>query len=176
VSLTPGHVPGPGPGHAHEGLGDLLILFLVPGRQGLGVTPHDPVAVDLVGRLEVAEAAAQGDRSENAEYIYGKRRLREIDSRMRFLSKNFAEMSVIDPTLPRGERVFFGATVSLFDEDSEEDLKFQIVGPLDTLDETHISYQSPVGQALLGKAIDDRVTIHTPKETRHLTICDVEYI
>lgn len=125
---------------------------------------------------EVAEAAAQGDRSENAEYIYGKRRLREIDSRMRFLSKNFAEMSVIDPTLPRGERVFFGATVSLFDEDSEEDLKFQIVGPLDTLDETHISYQSPVGQALLGKAIDDRVTIHTPKETRHLTIYDVEYI
>ncbi|MBR4985910.1 MAG: GreA/GreB family elongation factor [Proteobacteria bacterium] len=125
---------------------------------------------------EVAEAAAQGDRSENAEYIYGKRRLREIDSRMRFLNNNFAEMSVIDPKLPRGERIFFGATVTVFDEDNNEDLKFQIVGPLDTLDDTHISYQSPVGQALLGKTFDDSVTIHTPKETRHLTICDIEYI
>lgn len=125
---------------------------------------------------EVAEAAAQGDRSENAEYIYGKRRLREIDSRMRFLNKNFADMQVIDPKLPRGERVFFGATVTIYDEDNDVECKYQIVGPLDTLDESHISYQSPVGQALLGKSVDDSVTITTPKEKRHVTICEVEYI
>ena len=125
---------------------------------------------------EVAEAAAQGDRSENAEYIYGKRRLREIDSRMRFLNSNFADMQVIDPTTPRGDKVFFGATVTLYDEDLDQEVKYQIVGPLDTLDDTHISYQSPVGQALLGKAIDDDVTIKTPKEVRHVTIMNVEYI
>lgn len=125
---------------------------------------------------EVAEAAAQGDRSENAEYIYGKRRLREIDGRMRFLNKNFADMQVIDPKLPRGERVFFGATVTLYDEDNDTECKYQIVGPLDTLDDSHISYQSPVGQALLGKSVDDSVTITTPKEKRHVTICEVEYI
>ncbi len=124
---------------------------------------------------EVAEAAAQGDRSENAEYIYGKRRLREIDGRMRFLSKNFAEMQVIDPSLPRGDKVYFGATVTLYDEDNDRELKVQIVGPLDTLDDKHISYQSPVGQALLGKSVDTSVSVKTPKETRHMTICEVEY-
>lgn len=125
---------------------------------------------------EVAEAAAQGDRSENAEYIYGKRRLREIDGRMRFLNKHFAEMQVIDPKTPRGDKVFFGATVTLYDEDNDQEVKYQIVGPLDTLDDFHISYQSPVGQALLGKEVDASVTIKTPKETRHVTICEVEYI
>ena len=125
---------------------------------------------------EVAEAAAQGDRSENAEYIYGKRRLREIDSRMRFLNTNFADMQVIDPKLPRGEKVFFGATVTLYDEELDEEVKYQIVGPLDTLDDTHISYRSPVGQALLGKSIDEEVMIKTPKEVRHVTIMNVEYI
>ena len=70
---------------------------------------------------EVAEAAAQGDRSENAEYIYGKRRLREIDSRMRFLNKSFADMQVIDPSTPRGDKVFFGATVTLYDEDNDRE-------------------------------------------------------
>ena len=124
---------------------------------------------------EVAEAAAQGDRSENAEYIYGKRRLREIDSRMRFLNKSFADMQVIDPSTPRGDKVFFGATVTLYDEDNDRELQYQIVGPLDTLDDTHISYQSPVGQALLGKPVDSSVSIKTPKETRHMTICEVEY-
>jgi transcription elongation factor GreB len=103
---------------------------------------------------EVADAAAQGDRSENAEYIYGKKRLREIDRRMRFLNKNFADMQVIDPKMPRGERIFFGATVTLYDNDKDVEVKHQIVGPLDTLDGYHISYQSPVGQALLGKTVD----------------------
>lgn len=125
---------------------------------------------------EVAEAAAQGDRSENAEYIYGKRRLREIDRRLRFLNRNFADMQVIDPAIPRGDRVFFGATVTVYDEAQDVEIRYQIVGPLDVLDERHISYQSPVGQALLGKAVDETITIRTPKEVRHLTICEVEYL
>lgn len=125
---------------------------------------------------EVAEAAAQGDRSENAEYIYGKRRLREIDRRLRFLNRNFADMQVIDPAIPRGDRVFFGATVTVYDEAQDVEIRYQIVGPLDVLDDRHISYQSPVGQALLGKAVDETIMIRTPKEVRHLTICEVEYL
>ena len=113
---------------------------------------------------EVADAAAQGDRSENAEYIYGKRRLREIDRRLRFLNKNFADMQVIDPKLDRGDRVFFGATVTVYDEEQDAERTFQIVGPLDTLDDTHVSYQFPIGQSLLGRAIDDSVPSRRRKE------------
>lgn len=125
---------------------------------------------------EVSEAAAQGDRSENAEYIYGKKRLREIDRRMRFLNQSFADMQVIDPKTPRGERIFFGATVTLYDNDKDVEVKHQIVGPLDTLDGYHISYHSPVGQALLGKMVDEEIQVPSPKGVRHLTICEVEYI
>ncbi len=125
---------------------------------------------------EVAEAAALGDRSENAEYIYGKRRLRQIDGRMRYLNKIFSDLEVIDPAIPRGEKVFFGATVTLYDEDQDTEITYQIVGPMDTLDEVHISYLSPVGKALLGRALDDSITITTPKEVRHLTICEIKYL
>jgi len=124
---------------------------------------------------EVAEAAAQGDRSENAEYIYGKKRMREIDGRLRFLSHNFEDMTVIDPATPRGDKIFFGATVKLYDEDSDNEITYQLVGPLDTLDDSHISYNSPVGQALLGHSIDDEITIKTPNATRHFTVMDVAY-
>lgn len=125
---------------------------------------------------EVADAAAQGDRSENAEYIYGKKRMREIDSRLRFLSRNFEDMQVIDPATPRGDKIFFGATVKLYDEDADTETTYQLVGPLDNLDDTHISYNSPVGQALLGHALDDEITIKTPTATRHFTVMDVQYI
>lgn len=124
---------------------------------------------------EVSEAAAQGDRSENAEYIYGKKRLREIDARLRFLSHNFESMQVVDPKTPRGDKVFFGATVTLYDNDHDTEIVYQLVGPLDTIDSTHISYNSPIGQALLGKSVDDDVTVKTPKEMRHFTILDVKY-
>ncbi len=125
---------------------------------------------------EVAEAAALGDRSENAEYIYGKRRLRQIDSRMRYLDKVFSELEVINPATPRGEKVFFGATVTLYDEDQDAETTYQIVGPMDTLDDIHISYLSPVGKALLGRSLDDTITVRTPKEVRHLTISEIKYI
>lgn len=124
---------------------------------------------------EVADAAAQGDRSENAEYIYGKRRLREIDSRLRFLLNKFSDLQVIDPALDRGERVYFGATVTLYDNDTDEELRYQILGPLDSLDDEHISYKSPVGSALLGKRCDDDVSIVTPLRRRNFTIIAVSY-
>jgi transcription elongation factor GreB len=113
---------------------------------------------------EVAEAAAQGDRSENAEYIYGKRRLREIDRRLRFLTKRLDDAVVVDVTAlpPQRDRVFFGAIVQLEDEDGKH-LEYQLVGP----DEAQpaqglISYQSPIGKALLGKRVGDAVTFARP--------------
>ncbi|MGI5828609.1 MAG: GreA/GreB family elongation factor [Bradymonadia bacterium] len=124
---------------------------------------------------EVAEAAAQGDRSENAEYIYGKRRLREIDRRLRFLLHNFNNLQIIDPKLDRGDRVYFGATVTLLDNDTGEEIRYQILGPLDSLDDEHISYRSPVGAVLLGKCCDDEVTIKTPTKRRSFTIIELSY-
>ncbi len=123
---------------------------------------------------EVADAAAMGDRSENAEYIYGKKRLREIDRRMRFLQKRMEAAVIVDPAKQSGDRVFFGATV-IIDEDGVE-TELQIVGA----DEIHteggrISFSSPVGSALLGKELDDEVTVATPGGKRVLTIIDVRY-
>src|ERR1700722_2263630 len=76
---------------------------------------------------EVSDAAAQGDRSENAEYIYGKKRLREIDRRMRFLTKRLESAQVVDPKQQKGDKVFFGATVELEDEDGGRSV-YRIVG------------------------------------------------
>lgn len=112
---------------------------------------------------EVADAAAQGDRSENAEYIYGKRRLREIDRRVRFLSKRLDAITVVTepPTDPK--RVFFGAYVTVEDEQGEEKT-YRIVGA-DESDMTKgwISIDSPVARALLGKREGDEVTVRVPR-------------
>src|SRR5262249_50063568 len=103
---------------------------------------------------EVSVAAAQGDRSENAEYIYGKKRLREIDRRLHFLQKRLSSLTVVDPKEQKDlGRVFFGATVTLLNEEDGVKSTFQIVGP----DETdtkggRISVESPIGRALLGRS------------------------
>src|SRR5688500_1156774 len=99
---------------------------------------------------EVAEAAAQGDRSENAEYIYGKRRLREIDRRIRFLGKRLDEVAVVEPTARDDGRAYFGAWVTVEDDDGEE-ASYRLVGP-DEADAKQglVSIDSPVGRALLG--------------------------
>lgn len=123
---------------------------------------------------EVAEAAAQGDRSENAEYIYGKKRLREIDRRVRYLNGRLGQCRVVDPSGKKEERVFFGAIVTVEAED-ERELVYQLVGPDDPLDSFHISYQSPVGQALLGKSLGDEVQVNTPKGSRELVVIAVRY-
>jgi transcription elongation factor GreB len=124
---------------------------------------------------EVSDAAAQGDRSENAEYIYGKRKLREIDRRMRFLGKRIDAAVVVDPAEKRGPKVFFGATVVLEDDDGAE-LEWQLVGE-DEIDGAHrrISWRSPIGAALLGKKDGDEVRVQTPAGPRSFTIVEVRY-
>jgi transcription elongation factor GreB len=123
----------------------------------------------------VAAAAAQGDRSENAEYTYGKRRLREIDRRVRFLRQRLEGMVVVaaPPSDPR--RAFFGAWVTLEASDGER-LRHRIVGPDEfDLAPGYISMDSPLGRALLGKALDDEVTVEAPGGPRTLTITAIEY-
>src|SRR3984885_12463887 len=114
----------------------------------------------------VAAAAAQGDRSENAEYTYGKRRLREIDRRVRFLRSRLEGMVIVDqPPSDRG-RVFFGAYVTL-ETDAGEQVCYRGVGPdeLD-LDPKHISMDAPLGRSLLGKRLDDEIALELPQGTQ----------
>lgn len=110
----------------------------------------------------VSEAAALGDRSENAEYIYGKRRLREIDRRVRFLSKRLEVLQIVDYHPTQEGKVFFGAWVELENEEGEIK-QYQIVG-CDEFDPAKqwISIDSPVARALIGKQIDDEIQVETP--------------
>jgi transcription elongation factor GreB len=124
---------------------------------------------------EVADAAAQGDRSENAEYIYGKKRLREIDRRMRFLTKRLEAAVVIAPSAQAGERVFFGANVLVEDEEGKE-TRYQIVGEDEIdLSRGRVSWRSPIGRALLKKTTGDTVTLRRPSGEVELTIVNVSY-
>jgi transcription elongation factor GreB len=124
---------------------------------------------------QVADAAALGDRSENAEYIYGKKRLREIDSRVHFLRKRLDELEVVREAPERLDRVFFGAWVSLEGEDGEA-LEFRIVGP-DEFDpaQRFISVESPMARAVLGRQEGDEVVVVRPKGTGAFTILRVWY-
>ncbi|MFV8749485.1 transcription elongation factor GreB [Nannocystaceae bacterium ST9] len=123
---------------------------------------------------EVSAAAALGDRSENAEYQYGKRRLREIDRRVRWLNERMAQVQVVHAH-PRDGKVHFGAKVSVEDEDGERK-QWQLVGS-DEFDVAlgKISVVSPIGQALLGKSIDDEIEVRRPKGTLSLVIVAIEY-
>ncbi|MBA3392836.1 MAG: transcription elongation factor GreB [Deltaproteobacteria bacterium] len=124
---------------------------------------------------EVADAAAQGDRSENAEYIYGKRRLREIDRRVRFLSKRLDEVKVVVEPPSDPARVFFSAYVTVEDDDGK-DHTYRIVGADESdMAKGFISIDSPVARALIGKRVDDEVTIKVPKGEVVYTIKAVEY-
>ena len=124
---------------------------------------------------EVGEAAALGDRSENAEYIYGKRRLREIDSRLEFLNKRLDELRVVSPE-DRGDGVVrFGAWVSLCGEDGRS-VEYQIVGPDEfDVEVGRISMDSPLGSALLGKCAGDEVAVQRPKGDAVFEITGVRY-
>jgi transcription elongation factor GreB len=123
----------------------------------------------------VAAAAAQGDRSENAEYTYGKRRLREIDRRVRFLRRRLDGLVVVDQPPADATRVFFGAWVQLEAEDGALS-RYRIVGP-DEFDmgPGYISMDSPLGRALLRRAIDEEVTVETPSGSRVYVIIAIEY-
>lgn len=125
---------------------------------------------------EVADAAAQGDRSENAEYIYGKRKLREIDRRMHYLTKRLESAVVVNPKEQRGEKIFFGATVEL-EEETGTKRSYRIVGE-DEIDSNagQISWRSPLGRALLGKKAGDVVTVRRPVGELELEIISVRYV
>jgi transcription elongation factor GreB len=125
---------------------------------------------------EVADAAAMGDRSENAEYIYGKRRLREIDRRMRYLSTLLDRVSVVDPSLIKSEKVQFGATVTMADE-NERTRSFQLIG-VDEVDVKlgRISVASPMGKALLGKNVGDVVVVKRPAGDLEVEITAIKYV
>jgi transcription elongation factor GreB len=123
----------------------------------------------------VAEAAAQGDRSENAEYTYGKRRLREIDRRVRFLRKRLEGMVIVDQRPADVRRVYFGAWVSLELEDGEL-ARYRIVGPDEIdMEPGYISMDSPLGRALLRKALDEEVSVDLPGGIRRYTIVEISY-
>ncbi len=122
----------------------------------------------------VAAAAAEGDRSENAEYIYGKKRLREIDGRIRYLSKLLDKLTVVEPRT-EGDRVYFGAWVTIEDEDGQANT-YRLVGPDESDSKIgYISSHSPVARALLGKAVGDFVTIHRPKGPTVVEIICIDY-
>jgi transcription elongation factor GreB len=123
----------------------------------------------------VSEAAAQGDRSENAEYIYGKKQLREIDSRVRFLRQRLDGMVIVNQRPSDTARIFFGAWVTLEDQDGAE-LEYRIVGP-DEFDATQklISMDSPLAKALFKKTIDDEVAIEVPGGKKSYYIVAISY-
>jgi len=124
---------------------------------------------------EVADAAAQGDRSENAEYIYGKRRLREIDRRVRFLSKRLDVLTIVSEPPSDHKRVFFGAYVTLEDGDGVE-VTYRIVGPDESNVELGwISMEAPVAVALMGKRDGDDVLVRRPKGDITYTIVGIRY-
>jgi transcription elongation factor GreB len=124
---------------------------------------------------EVAEAAAQGDRSENAEYIYGKKRLREIDRRVRFLTKRLESAVIVRPGEVGGDVVRFGATVELRDENDKES-RYLLVGP-DEADPTRgrLSFQSPLGKALMNKKVGDVVVVKRPMGEIDVEIVNISY-
>jgi transcription elongation factor GreB len=139
------------------------------------LTRERPAVVDVV-----AWAASNGDRSENADYHYGKRRLGQIDSRIRFLGKRIDAAVVVDPGAPRpgaaATRVFFGATVTYKDGGGVEHV-VSIVGIDEVdLDRGLISWRSPLANALMKASPGDGVDLRAPGKTEHLEIVDVEYV
>ena len=124
---------------------------------------------------EVSEAAAQGDRSENAEYIYGKKRLREIDARVRFLAKRIDALTVVHARPEQAGKVYFGAEVELEDEDGRV-ARYRVVGP-DEFDAEKgwLRIDSPVGRALLGRVPGDEVPVDRPRGRTTYSVLAIRY-
>lgn len=124
----------------------------------------------------VAWAASNGDRSENADYQYGKRKLREIDRRLEFLAKRMDIAEIVDPSSITSSTIVFGATVTIEDEEGVQKT-YQIVGEdeVDTVG-NKISWKSPIAKALLGKTLDQEVLIKRPKGDHWVIITDIKYV
>jgi transcription elongation factor GreB len=124
---------------------------------------------------EVSDAAKQGDRSENAEYIYGKKRLRQIDGRVRFLTKRLESLKVVTQLPDDQSRVFFGAWVRVLDDEDKPRI-MRLVGPDEfDIDPRYISVDSPMARALLKKTIDDDIVVSTPGGDDEYQITHVSY-
>ncbi|MCK0751878.1 MULTISPECIES: transcription elongation factor GreB [Chromohalobacter] len=124
---------------------------------------------------KVGEAAAQGDRSENADYTYNKKELNRVIARIRYLGKRLDEVQVVDRLPADTSRVYFGAYVTLEDEDGEE-LAIRIVGHDETDTDKHwISVDAPLARALLGKGLDEDVTVNAPAGDTTYVITDIAY-
>ena len=128
---------------------------------------------DVVPALTAA--AAEGDRSENAEYIYRKKQLGEIDRRIRYLSKRLDVIQVVDRIPPQQDKVFFGSFVTLEEADGGI-VRYRIVGA-DEIDPAlgYISVDSPMARALLGKSIQDEIQVKLPDQTAHFVLLEVSY-
>jgi transcription elongation factor GreB len=123
----------------------------------------------------VAEAAAQGDRSENAEYIYGKRQLAQIDRRVRFLRKRLHGIRIVDQPPGDTGKVYFGAWFALAAQTGER-AEYRLVGPDEiSFGTSYISMDSPLGRAVLGKPVGAQILVHTPDGERAYTIDAVRY-
>jgi len=123
----------------------------------------------------VHEAAKNGDRSENGDYIYGKRRLREIDSRVRFLNKRLDELQIVDRPPDNRDKVYFGAWVTLEDDGGEEQI-WRVVGPDEfDLGAHKLSMDSPLARALLGKTVDDEISLASPSGEQHYVVVAISY-
>jgi len=156
-----------------------------PGRRYLTRSGAERMHAELLRLLneerprvtaEVSAAAAQGDRSENAEYIYGKKRLREIDRRIRFLQRRLDSATIVAPEDQSDvDRVWFGAWVTLEDEEGTS-RTYQLVGP-DEIDArgTLVSVDSPLGRSLLGRRRGDEVTVRRPRGEVELVVRDIRY-
>ena len=151
--------------------------YITPGgAEKLRAEYHELFHVERPRLVEtVAWAAGNGDRSENADYIYGKRRLREIDRRLRFLSDRLEKAFVVDPQSLQSEVVVFGATVTLQDEDSNV-LIYQIVGEDEAeAEKGRISWKSPMAKALLGKRIGDEFILKKPVGEQFFEILQLQF-
>lgn len=152
--------------------------YITPG--GLKRIQEELIHLKTKERPEVCAtvqwAAGNGDRSENGDYIYGKKRLREIDKRIRFLSKRLDNVEVVDPIKAQCDFVRFGATVTVLDEEGSE-RRYSIVGVDETdIDRGRISWISPLANALFKAKTGDYVTFKSPKGLREFEVIKVEYI
>lgn len=137
---------------------------------------HELMHVERPRVVEVVTwAAGNGDRSENADYQYGKKRLREIDKRVRFLMKRIEAAEIVDPKTIKSATVVFGATVTILNEEDQEQT-YQIVGE-DEFDikSRKVSWKSPIAKALLGKKVGDEVVIRKPAGDEYVTIEEIQY-
>ena len=135
------------------------------------------IEVERPAVIEAIEVArAHGDLSENAEYDYAKDKQGMIEAKIRDLEAKLGMAEVIDPSDLSGDKVMFGATVTLEDLDTEEEMTYKLLGSLEAdIKQGIISIESPIGRALLGKEVDDEVVIAVPRGKRTVTITDVEY-